>query len=169
MPGHEADIQHVADIVHYVIAKTEPGKLGQVRLGHVKLNAILWYADLEHYRWHGAAMTGLQEYVRAPYGPSAPDIARAVGLLVRQGRAAERTVAVADYSRRDMHALRPPDMSALSAEQIHILDRMIAAIAPLTAAQLIRLTHDDPLWRETAPDAAMSIATGSIISRPPAR
>jgi hypothetical protein len=52
------DDQRVAATVHYVIAKA-PGKLG-----HVKLNKILWCADLEHYRWRGVAITGLQHYAR---------------------------------------------------------------------------------------------------------
>ena len=43
------DGQRVAAAVHYVIAKATPSKLG-----HVKLNKILWCADLEHYRWRVA-------------------------------------------------------------------------------------------------------------------
>jgi hypothetical protein len=32
------------------------------KLGYVKVNKILWYSDLEHYRWHVVSITGLPDY-----------------------------------------------------------------------------------------------------------
>src|SRR5208282_290169 len=98
------DGQRVAVVVHYVIAKTDPGKLG-----HVKLNKVLWYADLEHYRWHGTPITGLRQYSRTLHGPMSQDIIRSVGWLVKEKKVIERTVTVSDYTRREMVSLLPPD------------------------------------------------------------
>jgi hypothetical protein len=91
------EIQRVHAAVHYVIEKTDPSKLG-----YVKLNRILWYSDLEHYRWHGVSITGLQQYTRTPQGPMSNDISRAVRHLIREGKVAERLVNVFDYTRREM-------------------------------------------------------------------
>jgi len=156
------DIERVAAAVHYVIFRTDAGKLG-----HVKLNRVLWYADLEHYRRHGASITGLQQYSRAPQGPLAPEIFRAVGWLARTGKVSERPVAVADYTRREMVSVRDPDVLAFRSGEPAVLDRMISVIAPLTARQLVQMTSADPLWREISPGGAMVIATGSIITRAP--
>jgi hypothetical protein len=95
------------------------------------------------------------------------EISRAVGRLVKERKVAERTVQVADYSRREMISLEPPDFSVLIAEQIGILNRMIDIIAPLTASQLSQMTSDDRLWLELKNQEAMPIGTGSIITRPP--
>ncbi len=156
------DIERVAAVVHYVIAKTDPGKLG-----HVKLNKILWYSDLEHYRWHGVSITGLRHYMRTPQGPMSQEIAKAVSLLVKERKVAEPTVKVADFHRREMVGLDRPDVSSFTDGQSDILDRMIAVVAPLTAKQLSELTCGDSLWREVKNGEAMPIATGSIVSRPP--
>jgi hypothetical protein len=156
------DIERTAVAAHYIIARAEPGKLG-----HVKLNRILWFADLEQYRRAGKSMTGLSQYSRKPQGPLAPQISQAVGWLGRSGRAREQSVAVDGYIRRVMISLREPDTSALGAAQTAILDHMINIVAPLSAAQLLDMTSADPLWQEIKPDGAMVIATGSIIAKAP--
>lgn len=161
--GRDAiDGQRTAAAVHYVIAKAAPGKLG-----HVKLNKILWCADLEHYRWHGVAITGLRQYSRTLHGPMSQDIVRAVGWLAREGKVEERTVTVTGYTRREMVSLEDLDLSLFTDAQTRILDQMINAIAPLTASQLSRMNRDDPLWNELANNEAMSVATGSIMTPPP--
>jgi len=151
--------QRVAATVHYVIAKANSSKLG-----HVKLNKILWCADLEHYRWHGVTITGLQHYARTLHGPMSQDIVRAVGQLAREGKVEERTVTVTDYTRRQMVSLQHPDISAFTDAQIGILNQMIDVIVPLTASQLSRLNRDDPLWNELENNEAMAVATGSIVT-----
>jgi uncharacterized phage-associated protein len=155
------DVERVAEVAHHVIAKTDPAKLG-----HVKLNKILWYSDLEHYRWHGASLTGLRQYSRTAQGPMSPAITRAVRRLVNQGKVSERTVKVADFPRREMVALALPDIDAFTEQQAGILNQMIAIIAPLSANRLSQMTQSDPTWQEVGDGEAMSIATGSIISRP---
>ncbi|MGA3310186.1 MAG: Panacea domain-containing protein [Xanthobacteraceae bacterium] len=155
-------MQRVAAAVHYVIAKADSGQLG-----YVKLNKVLWYSDLEHYRSHGVSITGLKHYTRTQVGPMSKEISRAVGRLVKERKVAERTVQVTDYSRREMISLEQPDFSVLIAEQIGILNRMIDIIAPLTASQLSQMTSDDRLWLELKNQEAMPIGTGSIITRLP--
>ena len=149
----------LAAATHFVIAMTESGKLG-----YVKLNRILWYADLEHYRWRGSSVTGLRQYTRTMHGPMAARIPQAVSRLAKEGKIAEKAVAVADYVRREMVALQPPDFRALTDEQIRILSETIRTVAPMTANELRELTHADPLWREVSNGDAMLVATGSIIS-----
>jgi hypothetical protein len=156
------EIERVAAAAHYVIFRTEPGKLG-----HIKLNRILWYADLEHYRRNGTSITGLQHYLRAPQGPLSSDIPRAVGLLVKRKWVTERSVAVADYTRREMVSLQEPDFTRLGDDVIAILDRMISVVAPLTASELVKMTSADPLCQEIKPGGAMVVSTGSIITQAP--
>lgn len=157
----DIDIEGVAAAAHYVIAKAEPGKLG-----HVRLNKILWYADLEHQRWHGTSITGLRHYSRTLHGPMSQDIIRAVGCLVKAGKVEERTVTIADYARREMVSLVPPDVSAFTEAQIGILDQTIDVVGSLTATQLNRLTHDDRLWNQLENHQAMSVALASIMTPP---
>jgi len=146
---------------HYAIAKAEPGKLG-----YVKLNKILWYSDLEHYRWHGVSITGLKHYTRTPWGPMSREISRAVFCLVKERKVAERTK-VSKYPGIEMISLERPDFAALTAEQIDIIDQMTEIITPLTVNQLIQMTRDDRLWQELKNHEAMPVGTGSVITLRP--
>jgi hypothetical protein len=155
-----ADLVRIAAAAHYVIARAEPGQLG-----HVKLNIILWYADLEHYRRAGGSFTGLTEYTRSPQGPYASDIPRAVGVLVREGNVREQPIDVSGYVRRAMVSLREP--AGVDPQLAGILDRILAAVAPLNATQLLAFTRADPLWQEVAPGGRMIVSTGSIVTKFP--
>jgi len=156
------DPPRLASSVHYVIARTEPNKLG-----YVKLNKVLWYSDLEHYRRRGESLTGLKEYTRMPQGPMSKDISRAIRFLRKEGMVAERPVKVIDYTRRELVWLKEPDISGFDAEQIDILSRVIDFIAPMTADEVSRTTHQDALWKELKDNDAMPIGAGSIVARPP--
>jgi hypothetical protein len=158
------ELPNITALVHFVIARTE-----RVKLGHIKLNKILWYADLEHYRWHGASMTGLTHYTRTLQGPMVDDITRAVRQLIKEGKVTQRTVKTGNYARREMQSLQRPDMSGLTVEQIGIMTQLIEYIAPMSANHLSRLTREDPLWQELANNEAMSISTGSVMTQWPAR
>jgi len=157
----DADLVRIAVAAHYLVARAEPGQLG-----HVKLNTILWYVDLEHYRRSGRSLTGLREYTRTPQGPYAADISRAVGTLVKEGKVLEQPVKIANYARRAMVSLREP--IGLDAPQAGILDRVMDVVVPLNATQLFAFTRADPLWQEVAPGGRMIVSTGSIITKFPA-
>jgi hypothetical protein len=157
------DIQRLEAAAHYVIAKTDPGQLG-----YIKLNTILWYSDLKHYRWYGVSITWLEQYTRTPQGPMSNDIVRAVGRLTREAKVEERLVGMNGYTRREIISVKDPDNSALTEDQIGILNQIVDAIAPLTASQLYRITHEDPLWKELKNNEAMLVATGSVMLRPSA-
>ena len=157
----DADIVRIAVAAHYVVARAEPGQLG-----HVKLNTILWYADLEHYRRSGRSLTGLTEYTRTPQGLYAPDIPRAVGTLVRAGKVSEQPITTANYTRRAMVSLQEP--AGLDTQQAGILDGVMDVVVPLNATQLLAFTRADPLWQEVAPGGRMIVSTGSIITKFPA-
>ena len=97
------------------------------------------------------------------------DIIRAVGRLAREDKVQERTVTVTDYTRREMVSLEDPDISAFTDVQIAILDQMINLVVPLTASQLGRTNREDPLWNRVEKNEAMSVATASIMTPPPAQ
>jgi hypothetical protein len=154
-------VERIAPAVHYLIANTQPGQLG-----YVKLNKILWYSDLEHYRWHGVTITGLRQYSRTPQGPISPYISHTVARLVKRARVALRAVNIGGCTRQQMICLEPPDLSALTKKQIDILDSTAKFIAPLSAGRLRQMMLDDALWQELCNDEMMPIATASVMTPP---
>jgi hypothetical protein len=156
------DLERIAAAAHYVIARTEPSKLG-----YVKLNKVLWYADLENYRRYGTSLTSLGYYTRMPQGPMSKFISSAVRKLIKAGKVAVRSRKVFDYTRRELIWIKNPDISMFNAEQIDILNQIIDIVSPLTAEEVSRDTHKDPLWKELKDNETMPIGPASVIARPP--
>ncbi len=78
----------------------------------------------------------------------------------------QRAAEVDNYVRREIVSLKQPNLSWFAPSQISTLDDVIRTIAPLTAAQLLRMNQDDTRWKELGNNSAMSIATGSVVTRP---
>lgn len=148
-------------LAHYIIARTEPGTLGAT-----KLNKVLWFVDLEHYRRHGRSITGLTAYVRLERGPVPPGIERVLSSLKASQKIFERKTKVFSHVRREFVWLKEPDVSNFTSEQIDILNEVIDAVCAHTAGSVSDVTHD-ALWQEINNGDDMSIAAGSIITRAP--
>src|SRR5215831_1677028 len=73
----------LAALAHYVIWRCNPAELGTV-----KLNKILWFADLEYYRRTGHTITGATAYTKLPHGPVAKGILEALDGLEAEDKIA---------------------------------------------------------------------------------
>lgn len=155
-------LERLALVAHYVIARTEPSELGAK-----KLNKILWFADLEHYRFYGSSVTGLDTYIRMPDGPVPDGITEALSLLKRTGRIAERPAQTHAYGRRELVWLREPDLSDFDAPAIDVLNRVIERVRRQPAGSVSDVTDDDPLWQELEDGDAMPVGAGAVVTRSP--
>src|SRR6266540_3373874 len=76
----------LAALAHYIIWKCDPAVLGAV-----KLNKILWFADLEYYRRTSRTITGATEYTKLQHGPVPKGILRALEALEAEDKIAKST------------------------------------------------------------------------------
>lgn len=146
---------------HFVIAHTPPDQLGAV-----KLNKVLWYADIAAWKRRGETVTGSMEYVRLPNGPVPPAIDEALSQLKSEGAIAERPVRVFSHTRREMVWLERPNVSMLSAEDCELLLEAAEWIAPMTAGQISEITHT-PLWEEQPNGQKMPVRAAAVTYREP--
>ena len=153
--------ERLAAATHYIIARTDPSKLGAV-----KLNKVLWYADIEAYRRHGKTITGLTTYVRRPQGPVPQEMRRVIGELKDSGKVSERSMQVIDHVRREFVWLKEPDVSVFSAYEVDLLNVFIHIVQDYSAHEISMSTHD-ALWDELKDGERMSIAAASVTSRKP--
>ena len=153
-------LERLALVAHYVIARADPSELGTARL-----NKILWLADVEHYRLYGRSITGLDAYTRMPDGPVPDGITAALSLLKRSGRIAERTAPL--YGRRELVWLRAPDLSEFDAPAVDTLNQVIERVRRQPAAFVSDVTHDDPLWQELEDGEPMPVRAGAVVTRTP--
>ena len=80
MPDQQFHREKFKDVVHYIVARTNPDELGRV-----KLHKTLYFADMLWFIDKGVALTGA-EYRKQPMGPCASRLTWALNALELEGR-----------------------------------------------------------------------------------
>jgi hypothetical protein len=133
------------ELVHYVCARcTDPS-----RLGAIKLNKVLWFADTIAFAQLGESITGVQ-YVKQKFGPVPKPILPAINDLVRAGAIRVEEVSYYGHAKKQYVSLREPNRKLFTEQQLAIVDAVLSAITERhTATSISELTHDD-IWKLAA-------------------
>lgn len=85
--------------------------------GSTKLNKILYFAEISHLRRTRQPITG-SEYQKEPHGPTLRRMPPIIRDLEDHGAAKEIEEDYYGYARRKLVALREPDLSEFTAEEV---------------------------------------------------
>ena len=132
--------QKLEYLMHYIIWKCKDPTL----LGAVKLNKILWYSDIFTYLEKGRSVTEVT-YIKRQFGPvpNPRDFIEASEKLKNEGKIAITEGIYYGKPHRQFVALKLPDISVFSSEEISIVDIMIEEICQKhTASSISKLSHD---------------------------
>ena len=130
-------------LVHYVCWKcsSEPANLGAV-----KLNKILWIADVIAFAETGASLTNAR-YVKQKFGPVPKAILPVLRELQSAGKLRMEEVEYYGHQKRQYVAPRKPSMALFKRTEIEKVDEIIEAITQNhTASSISDFTHDD-IWK----------------------
>lgn len=136
----------------------------QQYFGMVKLNKLLFYADMEAYKTLGHTITG-EKYHKEPYGP-VPDNSKATVALLQSERAAyiEPEQFPGGQVADRLIATAPIDDSFLSQTEREIVARVVRAHARDTGREISDKSHEFTGWKmvemgENIPFSAVFIET----------
>jgi hypothetical protein len=132
-------------LVHYVIWKCPD----VTKLGATKLNKILWFADAIHYLRTGQPITAAR-YVKQQHGPVPKGFLKTRARLEKNGAIAIAEGEFYGYPQTRFMALRRPDISCFTADEISLVDEIIETIRDgHTATSISAMTHDR-VWEAAA-------------------
>lgn len=128
-------------LVHHVIHEcaSSPDQLGAIRL-----NKVLWFADVTAYKMDGRAITG-EKYVKRQFGPAPSRVLRALDDLVREGAVLILDPEV-EYAPRKFYALTAPASGKLSNREKLITSAVLDDVLGRTASEISEMSHDD-VWQ----------------------
>jgi hypothetical protein len=124
------------ELVLYVAGKS----IEDSRFGATKLNKILFFSDFIAYAQYGEPITGAR-YQRLPRGPAPRE------LLPMQAEMEEASEAVIvsqkrfNFIQKRLFALRDPDLSSFSAQEIALVDGVIDGLRGFDATNISALSH----------------------------
>lgn len=114
--------------------------------GSTKLNKILYFAEISHLRRTGQPITG-SEYQKQPHGPTLRRMPPIIRDLEDHGAAKEIEEDYYGYARRKLVALREPDLSEITAEEVASVLDMVRQFWGKSAKEVSDISHEDPGWR----------------------
>jgi|SRR5712691_447185 len=130
------DRAKLLDVVHYVCAKVPVAELGRTRLHN-----ILYLADMLHFVATGRPLTG-EDYQKQPFGPMARHLAWALHTLKDNGSVDVRRRDYFGFPKDDFIALRPADLSRLTADERRLIDDVVDFACGRSAREISELSHD---------------------------
>jgi hypothetical protein len=115
------------------------------RCGKTKLNKLLFYADFEAYRRFGASISG-QSYQKRQFGPVPVAFLPTVDAMVAERACAWARREYFDKQLEKLIALRNPDLSAFSGEEVDVMCSVVERLWDLNATEVSDLSHRFPGW-----------------------
>jgi hypothetical protein len=116
------------------------------RCGATKLNKILFYADFIAYHKLGRSITG-QKYQKLERGPAPRRIVPVVEAMVGRGLCAWAERSYFGFPLKKLLALREPDVSVFSAEELDIARTVVSELWELNATEVSDLSHRFVGWQ----------------------
>lgn len=129
-------------IIDYFQNNYSPNKLGAV-----KLNKILWFADRAFMYEHYKSITQ-GEYIRNPNGPVLKKIDKILSELEKDGYIKGIGIKKGRYTQKSFKSIKKPDLKGIAAQEINTIDSIMAELASKSARELSEQTHDE-LWEKT--------------------
>lgn len=137
-PIKRESLDKLEAMVHYISHKcSDPSKLGAV-----KLNKVLWFSDCYSYLLTGKSITDAR-YIKLPFGPVPKDIEEVKTSLVTKGDISIESTMCFNHTQKQFKALTSPDLNKFTANEISMVDEVLADICDNhTAVSISSLSHD---------------------------
>lgn len=134
--------EKLKEALHYVIARCDD----PARLGAIRLNKIMLFADRFAYRMNGATITA-DPYVKRRLGPVPKNVLAAIGELASEHKIVVREVATfGNKVMRHYITMKPAEVDALSEQDREILNAVTSIICDNFSANEISDATHDQVW-----------------------
>jgi len=128
-------------VLLYVLGKTA----GKPNIGMTALYKLLYFIDFDYYEKYEEQLMGLT-YMKNHHGPTPREFASVVDSMKIQGEIEELRSKYFKYDQKKFLPLKSPNLSLLSAQEIEMVDDVLARYGDKSAVELSALTHEDTPW-----------------------
>jgi len=155
--------QKFRELLLYIASRSEDDP----NFGATKINKILFFSDFEAYARFGKPITGAV-YQRLPQGPAPRAMLPIKRSMTENRDIIEREVLLySNYRQKRLIANRNPNMSLFSAEEISLVDEVIADNINMNARGVSDKSHELDSWQlavnlETIPYQSALLHDGPV-------
>lgn len=135
------DETRTEELILYVASRTE----GDATAGRTKLHKILYFSDRANLVGQGSTITD-GDYQKAPQGPTLRRMLPLLDKLEESGAAKTVERVYFGKKQKKVVALREPDLSIFSPEEIASVDLTIQQFWGKTTTETSDISHEDAGW-----------------------
>ena len=134
-------IDKFKQVLLYVLGKTA----GKPNIGMTALYKLLYFIDFDYYEKYEEQLMGLT-YMKNHHGPTPREFVRVVTEMKEHDEIEEMRSKYFKYDQRKFLPLREPDLTLLNAQELEMIDDVLARYGDKTATELSALSHEDTPW-----------------------
>ncbi len=158
----EPDDCKLRELILYLALRSE----GDETFSKTKLLKQLFYSDFAAYARSRGSITG-QTYSKLPYGPVPRRAMEVLNELEREGALALARREYHGYVQHKPVALREPDLSGFTGEEIATVDRALSQLWGHSARDVSDLSHEFLGWKIARDGEIIPYETALIDNSPP--
>jgi hypothetical protein len=161
----QEDKAKLKELILYLAKKSEDDP----KYGMTKLNKLLYFSDFFAYARTGKSITGSQ-YQRLGKGPCLRAMLPVRNEMLAADECAMQKAQYFGHQQDRLLALRDPDLSIFTGEEIAIVNEVLAGLREHNAREASDFTHRFPTWqafddKETIPYEAIFVTNRELTER----
>lgn len=130
-------------------------------LGDLKLNKLLYYADVTAYRRRGATISDTR-YQHLEHGPASVSLLPARKNLVAAGVLDVKPRHRYSFWQKVTRALRPARRDVFDPDELAIVDEILERFRDRNGSEMAELSHGEPGWQMTEMGEDIPIETALL-------
>ncbi len=139
----QKNLRKFKEVLLYIL-----NKIGsRPNIGETVIYKLLYFIDFDYYEKYEEQLIGAT-YQKNHYGPTPKEFIK----IVAQMEGKDLVKVQGKYFKHPQTKylpLREPELSVLSAKEIHLIDQVIARLADMNASQISEYSHNDVPWLTT--------------------
>ncbi len=120
-------------------------------VGQTVIYKLLYFIDFDYYERHERQLIGAR-YQKNRFGPTPMEFASVVKRMIDADEMVPVRSKYFKYPQTKYLPLRAPDLSELTADEMKVIDEVLAKHSDKTAAQISEYSHGDVPWLATKDD-----------------
>ena len=157
-----ANDKKLAELILLVCARSQQDS----KFGAIKLNKLLFHSDFSAYLTFGKAITG-EEYFKLPQGPAPKRFLPVAERMKEKGDLAYMEVAYYGRKQKKPIALRQPDLSIFTPQEIDLVHKIILKYWNVSAFEISERSHGFLGWMAARDKETIPYSTALVGTRKP--
>jgi len=119
---------------------------GKPNVGETVIHKLLYFIDFDYYEKFEESLMGAT-YIKNHHGPTSIELKSVVDDMQKKGEAEIVKSQYFKYEQKKYLAIKKPDLSMLSAQEIEHIDNVLARLSDKNAKEIEKYSHDDVPWK----------------------